>query len=108
MGGRLGNNHWSEERWQRLVEQWCADFGPEAAARIIQSTITAVGSERMSFPSIADLQRRERDRQICNLDLGDNHSELAERFGCGLRTVERVILRQRIMDRQRQNGSHEK
>lgn len=102
MGGN--NSHWSEERWNRLIEQWCADFGPEAAAKIMQSSISAVGGERMTFPSLKDLETRERDRRICTLDLGNNHAELAERFGVHVCTIRRVILKQRMINREKANG----
>lgn len=102
------NNHWSEERWDSLCKQLCADFGPEAASKIIKTIIYTIGGERITLPSIQDLQKRERDRQICLLDRGDNHPELAERFQTSVRTVERAILKQRILDRQKQNGTGKK
>ncbi len=95
------NNHWSEERWTRLVKRWCSDFGPEAAAKIVESTIYECGGERLTLPSLQDLQRRERDRKICDLFTGNNILELAERFRVEHKTIRRAVLRQRIIDRQK-------
>lgn len=92
------NNHWSEERWDRLITRWCADFGPDAAAKMIESTISECGGERITFPSLKDLQRRDRDRRICNYHRG-NYEETAARFGVHVNTARRVVLRQRIIDR---------
>ena len=93
-----GNNHWSEERWNRLVEQWCIDFGPESAAKIIQSSIVAIGGERITFPSLKDLERRERDRRICDFHRGD-FSETAAHFGISDCTARRAVLKQRMLER---------
>jgi Mor family transcriptional regulator len=99
----MGANHWSEEKWLRLVEQWCADFGPDLAARIIQSTVAAVGGERLTIPSLQDLQTRERDRRICNYHRGDC-AETSARFDVSVATVRRVLLRQKMIDRSRMDA----
>lgn len=91
-------DRWSEDRWNRLVTRWISDFGPDAAARMIESTIYECGSERITIPSIKDLQRRERDRKICSLFQG-NYQELAARFDLDECTIRRIILKQRMIDR---------
>lgn len=69
MGGRTGNNHWSEERWNNLCKQLCADFGPASAAKIIETIVYTIGGERITIPSLQALQHRERDRRICNTSM---------------------------------------
>ena len=92
------NNHWSEDRWARLVERWCEDFGPEAAAKIIESSIAACGGERMTWPSLQDLQRRDRDRRICTYHRG-SVEETALRFGVDGHTVRRALMKQKFIGR---------
>ncbi len=99
MGGRTGNNHWSEERWERLTKRLCADFGPASAAKIIESIVYEIGGERVTIPNLQDLQRRERDRKICNLHTGDNTSELAVRFSLHENSIRRILLSQRFRQR---------
>lgn len=98
MGGRTGNNHWSEERWERLTKRLCADFGPASAAKIIESIVYEIGGERVTIPNLQDLQRRERDRKICNVFRGD-YQEITARFAVSETTARRVILKQHIIDR---------
>lgn len=98
------NNHkHSEVRWNRLVEAWCADFGPEAAAKIMQSSIAAIGGERMTFPSLRDLQRRERARRICTVFCG-NYQETAARFDLSEEQIRRIIQKQRMIDRSKKEN----
>lgn len=92
------NNHWSEGIWTRLVKRWCSDFGPEAAAKIVESTIYECGGERLTLPSVADLARRDRDRRICNYHTG-NYAETSARFSISETTARRVVLKQRMIDR---------
>jgi Mor family transcriptional regulator len=89
------NNHWSEERWDSLCKHLCADFGPASAAKIIETIVYSIGGERLTIPSLQDIQDRERDRRICNQFRGDNIAELHAT------TIRRIILKQRIMDRDR-------
>ena len=100
MGGMTGNNHWSEGRWDDLCKQLCADFGPEDAAKIIQTIVYTIGGERITLPSIQDLERRERDRRICDYHRG-SIAETAARFNVSENTARRALLRQRIIDRNR-------
>ncbi len=95
------NNHWSEERWDGLCKQLCADFGPASAAKIIETVIATIGGERITIPTIQDLQRRERDRQIWSCFRGD-YQEIMVRFSISETTARRVILKQRIIERSRE------
>jgi len=99
------NNHWSEERWNRLLEQWCIDFGPKAAAKIIQCSIVAIGGERITIPSIKDIERRERDRRVCAFFCGD-YRESSVRFGISISTARRIIMKQRMIDRSKEEDDN--
>jgi len=94
------NNHWSEERWDNLCTQLCANFGPASAAKIIETIIHTIGGERLTIPSIQDLEKRERDRRICNYHRGD-YEETAARFGIHVNTARRVVLKQLMIERQK-------
>ena len=94
------NNHWSEERLDNLCKQLCADFGPASAAKIIETVVCTIGGERITIPSIQDLQRRERDRKICTVFRGD-YQEITARFDVSETTARRVVLKQRMIDRAR-------
>ncbi len=96
------NNHWSDKRWDELCKQFCADHGPVVAAKIIQTIVNIRGGERITIPSIQDLERRERDRKIFSLFWGEYHGDyqaIALRFGISEATVRRIILKQRILER---------
>ncbi len=94
------NNHWSEERWDNLCKQLCADFGPASAAKIIETIVYTIGGERLTIPSIQDIEKRERDRRICNFHRGD-YLETAARFNVHVNTARRVVLKQRMIERQK-------
>ena len=94
------NNHWSEERWDNLCKQLCADFGPASAAKVIETIVYTVGGERITIPSIKDLERRERNRRICNFHRG-NVEETASHFNLHVETIRRILLQQRTLDRSR-------
>lgn len=92
------NNHWSEERWDNLHKQLCADFGEASAAKIVETIVHTIGGERITIPSIHDLQCRERDRRVCNYFTG-NYAETAQRFSMSERQARRIILKQRMLER---------
>jgi Mor family transcriptional regulator len=92
------NGHWGEERWDRLCRQLCENFGPASAAKIIETLVYTVGGERITIPSIQDLERRARDRKICDVFRG-NYQECAIRFGLSETTIRRVVHKQQMIDR---------
>ena len=100
------NNHWSEECWDGLCKQLCADFGPALAAKIVETIVSSpIAGARMTIPTIQDLQRRARDRKICSLFTGD-YIALAERFGLSETSVRRIVLKQRMIDRSRYDNDY--
>jgi Mor family transcriptional regulator len=92
------NNHWNEEQWMNLNKQICENFGPMLAAKIMETIITTIGGARITIPSIQDIERRERNRKICDVFHGDVQ-ECAARFGVSGSTIRRVIMKQRMIDR---------
>lgn len=93
------NNHWNNnDRWDTLVKQLCSDFGPDSTAKIIETIVYTIGGERITMPSIYDLERRARDRKICDVFRGD-YREIAVRFALSMNQVRRIIKRQRMIDR---------
>lgn len=94
------NRHWGEERWDCLCKQLCENFGPEAAAKIIETIVTTIGGERITLPNLQDIEMRARNRKICNLYRGD-YGEIMARFNISINTVRRILKKQRTI-------SHEK
>ena len=88
------NNHWSEERWDRLTKRLCADFGPAAASKIIESIVYEIGGERVTFPSVKDLSRKQRNMRICRLfEKGSTYEELSVNFDLSTINIKRIIHR---------------
>lgn len=94
----IKKTRWMEERWARLCKNLCADFGPASAAKIIETIVCAIGGERVTIPSQADLQRHKRNRQIYAVFRGD-YNEISARFGISVDIARRVVMQQRMIER---------
>jgi Mor family transcriptional regulator len=81
---------------QEIIEElFCrmhSEFGG-MAPKIINVMVSVLGGTRITFPDLKYLYRQERDRRIRAEFKGDNHEELAIRYGLKVRWVREILLR---------------
>lgn len=75
--------------FKRLKDEHGID--DEVCARIEKAMIDEFAGERLHVPSHKELERELRRRYVVEHFLGDNHNELALRFGVDPATIRRDV-----------------
>ncbi len=52
-----------------------------------------MGGLRLTIPTLAGIERRERHRQIRKNFKGDNHKQLALQFGCSKQNIYNIVAK---------------
>lgn len=70
----------------------CAEVtGNELGRRIEEHCVREMGGLRLTIPTLAGLERREKHRQIRKNFKGDNHKQLAFEFGYSVPTIYGIV-----------------
>ncbi len=75
---------------RRLVMNLCPHASGNDVLRVMYEEL---GGMRITVPTIRDLEIEARDKRVRLKFRGDNHNELAERFGLSVRHVRRIVQR---------------
>ena len=86
-----------ERENQAVLDQFFArlqrELGEQLAEVVVEMMVVELGSVRLTFPSLADLERQQRNRRIQTLFNGANLQELALRFDLHPSHVRRILSR---------------
>ena len=81
----------------KAVCQSCAEVtGNELGRQIEEHCVREMGGLRLTIPTLAGIERRERHRQIRKNFKGDNHKQLAFEFGYSVPTIYSIVARKEI------------
>lgn len=86
-----------ERENQQVLDQFFKrlqrELGEQLAEVVVEMMVVELGSVRLTFPSLADLERQQRNRRIQTLFNGANLQELALRFDLHPSHVRRILSR---------------
>ena len=67
--------------------------GNESGRRIEEHFVRRLGGARLTVPTLAELERREKHRKIKKKFKGDNHKQLAAEFGCSVQAIYSIVAK---------------
>lgn len=79
------------ESIQRFVHRMISEYGEPVGKSIARALCEEIGGQRISMPSLATLERLERNRQIRLAFNGRNYRELAIQYGLDERQIRRIV-----------------
>lgn len=84
-----------DEIFRDLSVRLYSEFGKQIRDRVLRLVLEHLGGKRISFPSVGDLARLERNKRIREIFDGSNAIEVAGRFGLKAKQIRRIASSRR-------------
>ncbi|MDP2167959.1 MAG: Mor transcription activator family protein [Thermodesulfovibrionales bacterium] len=91
MGRRSDNQVFVKSLFTRLI----GEYGSETGERLVRLIAEELGGLTVYIPSVRHLERETVRAEVRRLFRGDNHRELAIRFGISEASVRRILKERR-------------